>query len=437
MQNRIFKSKDGITIIYEYIPNIKGVVFELHFKAGSNNDPIGKAGLAHFCEHVLMGFSTKKHSREQRNKIIMKYQYFNAYTGFNEMVFIVSATNKEIGGAVDFLTEPFSDVIVSEKEFASEFKIISDEIKTRRLTNSGLLGLILDKNQARNKEIRNHEYTAAGSIETISKIKTSDIKKFISLYINKENLVVNVVGNIKKKEIEKLIEKYVSPRVKEYGKKGFSRIDNLGDKGPHYYYAKPYEKEKGIINFDYQLEKREKSVYYDRRVAAVNRITKGLLNEIAYNFFRQNKELCYSCSVGYSQYIDTTYFSFKVECSKENIDNILNVYPEFINKILDEITEERFKTRINRILGSINFDQTGIFNRADENYSDYNRFGTILGNEEYEYYEKLYNSITYQEIIDRIKLIKGKKPNIVIITEDEKYKDFDYNEYCKKIKIKK
>ncbi len=437
MEQTVFKSKDGITIISEYIPNIKGVIFELHFKAGSNNDTLGKSGLAHFCEHVLMGFSTKKHTRDERTELRRKYQYFNAYTSTYEMTFVASATSKEIDGAVDIMTEAFDSLIYSQKEFESEFRIISDEINTRRRTNSGLLGLILDKEQAKNKEIRNHEYSAAGSIESISKITLSDIKKFIKTYINKENLIVNVVGNISKNEVETLVDKYISTRIKAQGKKGFSRLDNIGDKGPNYYYSKPYEKGKGLISLDYKLEKTaEKTIYYDRRVAAVNRIVSGLLNETAFNFFRQKYELCYSCSVGYNQYIDTTYFSFNVQCSESNVDKILDVYPEFINSIFSEITQNRFDTKITRTIGNINFDQLGIYDQADKNYGSYDRYGTLLGDKEYEYYENLYKSITYQEVIDKLKLIINKKPNMVVITEDEKYREFDYPNYCKKIKLK-
>lgn len=436
MEQKIFKSKDGITVLYEFVPDIKGVVIELHFGAGANNDPIGKAGLAHFCEHVLMGFSTKRHTRDERTELRRKYQYFNAFTSFSEMTFVTSATNKDIEAALDLLTDPFDKIIYSQKQFESEFKIISDEISTKRLTNSGLSALILDKNQARNREIKNHEYSPAGSLESISHISLNDIKKFIYTFINKENLTINIVGNIAQEDAEKLIDKYVSSRVKPFGKKGFSRLDNLGDRGPHYYYSKPYENGKGLISLDYKIEKQEKTAYYDRRTSAVNGVVSGLLNEVAFNFFRQKQELCYSCFARISQYIDTTYFSFGVQCAEKNIDKILDVYNEFISSILDEVTEERFVNRINKSISGIKFDQLGIFDQADKNYSNYDRFGDLLGYQEYDYYEKLYKSITYQEVVSKLKLIANKKPNIVIITEDEKYQDFDYNGYCNKIKLK-
>ena len=84
----------------------------------------------------------------------------------------------------------------------------------------------------------------------------------------------------------------------------------------------------------------------------------------------------------------------------------------------------------------MNFDVRGINAQADVNYDNYDKYGKILGENEDKILEKIYNSIKYEQAKEKIKLLKGKKPNIVIITDDEKYKDFDYKDYCKKILVK-
>ena len=436
MKYKQFKTRDGITVLSAYINNINGVLFELHFKAGAYNDPIGKAGLAHFCEHALMGFSTKTHTREQRNELDRKFQYKNAYTSNYEMVFVVCATKKEIEEAVDNMTDPFANIIYPQEEFDSEFKIISDEINTRKKTNSRLLGMILNKNQAKNKEINNCEQSQAGSIESISKIRLKDLQNFIESYINKKNLVVNVSGNLAPKEIERLIDKYVSPRIKADGEIGFNRMDNLGDKGPHYYFSKSWEKSKALLCYDYKIEKHEKSAFYDLESAALRNITSKVMQEEASTYFRNKKELCYGCSFGMFKYIDATYVSFHVECQQENVDKIIEAYPDFIKSVEEQFSEERFNKHKKRTLGNMNFDVRGISAQADVNYDNYDKYGKILGENEDKILEKIYNSIKYEQAKEKIKLLKGKKPNIVIITDDEKYKDFDYKDYCKKILVK-
>ena len=66
MEKEIFTTKEGIDVIYQHVKNVNGVVFEIHFKAGGLNDPKGKAGIANFCEHAFMGFSTDRHTRAER-----------------------------------------------------------------------------------------------------------------------------------------------------------------------------------------------------------------------------------------------------------------------------------------------------------------------------------------------------------------------------------
>ena len=72
MRYKVFQTKEGIRVVSEYCKDIKGIIFQLNFYAGALNDPKGKAGLAHFCEHALMSFSTKNHTRKERNDNLKK-----------------------------------------------------------------------------------------------------------------------------------------------------------------------------------------------------------------------------------------------------------------------------------------------------------------------------------------------------------------------------
>ena len=87
---KIINYKNKFKILYQRIKNINGVYFEIKFNAGGFNDFKGKAGLAHFCEHVLMGFSTKTYSKLERRELMKKFVYYNAGTSFTFMNFTSS-----------------------------------------------------------------------------------------------------------------------------------------------------------------------------------------------------------------------------------------------------------------------------------------------------------------------------------------------------------
>ena len=154
MRYKVFQTKEGIRVVSEYCKDIKGIIFQLNFYAGALNDPKGKAGLAHFCEHALMSFSTKNHTRKERNDNLKKYHYYNAYTSRFGSGFFIMTTPDKIDSAVDCLTEGFSDLQYTQENFDLEYKIISDEINTIKLQNSMLCQWAYHKNFTKKQRIQ-------------------------------------------------------------------------------------------------------------------------------------------------------------------------------------------------------------------------------------------------------------------------------------------
>lgn len=437
MDVKILKSKDGITIINEYIKDIKGISMRLSFMAGGFNDPIGKAGLAHFCEHALLGFSTSRYERNEKSRKIREFQYINGSTTGYTVDLWIEETKDKFEKALDLITEAFTGIQYTPENYNSEYKIINDEIKTRTKTNSGLLTYISSKQLAKSKEIRNKEYSFAGSVESLDKIKLKDLENFINTYFTKKNLIIGVVGNIKPNETKHLVEKYVSPRLKEGEKLGFSRLDNLGDRAPTYIYETSFEKGKALISIDYAIEKLPREKYFDRRTSALNAVINSMLYDVMFTYFRQNKELCYSCSSNFYQYIDTTMLSTAIFCQEENLQKVIDAYPEFIQNLSSSFTKELFEKKKEKLLSSINFDLEPIERKVSSNLRSYNNFGDIKGKEEYDFYHKLYATFTYEEVLERLNKLKGVKPTIIIISDDKQYDDFNYKDYCKKVVVKK
>lgn len=430
----IYKT-EGITVLYEYIENIKGVEFDIHFNAGAANDPIGKAGVAHFCEHALMGWSTKRYGRKERHDKRVEYQYTNAYTSTRDMCLKLMATKDEIAGLVDLMCEGLNDLKYTQKEFDEEYKIVKDEILTRRKTNAGLLGLIYNKKHSKDRHITNMEYSLAGSVETLDKITLKDIKKFIKEYIHKENATISVAGNITKEEVNEIVSKYVSPRLRENGKIGFGRMDDKGDKGPMFFYSKPYEEGKAQIYLEYEIETKERLPYYYRENSEINNLTGKVFDELLFQHFRVKKQLCYSCAASIFQSIDKTIAGINIVCQEDNINEVIKEIPEFLKELLNGYTQELYEKCKKKLVNSLNFNVKSIQDCVYGNFYSFDRFGDILGDNEIEYYNKLDNSITFDDIKSKIENIKNKKPTIVIISKDDK-ENFDYKGYCKKILIK-
>lgn len=127
MKTKVLNLKNNIRLIYTYVKDVNGVDVQLCFKAGALNDPKGKSGLAHFCEHALSSaFSTEKHSRNERRYLKNKYSYSNASTSASYVKFFLQVAHDKFEEAFDLMTETFYSLKYIPDEFESERKIIYD-----------------------------------------------------------------------------------------------------------------------------------------------------------------------------------------------------------------------------------------------------------------------------------------------------------------------
>lgn len=81
------KNIDGVNILYKKIDTAPCIHIRLVFDFGAFNDDIGKEGVAHFLEHMLLKgcdlYPTKKDIREFSKKYMLNT--LNASTGFFSM----------------------------------------------------------------------------------------------------------------------------------------------------------------------------------------------------------------------------------------------------------------------------------------------------------------------------------------------------------------
>lgn len=429
MAKNIFKLKNGITLIHKRVKNVNGVAVNLIFKAGGYNDYLGKAGLAHFCEHVLMGFPTLTSTKQQRLEQIKNYVVYNAYTSNQIINFTLFTPKEDIESALDLMTDPFANIIINQEDFESEYKIIQDEIITMVKYNKNKALTIKRQLLSKNKELRNTEAWPAGSIETLAKIKIEDIKTFINEYFNKENLVVSVAGNITKREALRLIEKYINPRIKDNGRVGFDFNQFLGYKDrTRAIKVKPDEKGKAYLNLNYNYRE-NKSRYLDRYNTAIFNILSSVLYEQIFSFYRDKNNLCYGASGEFCYHNIYESVFITIECQQNNLQKIIDKFKELKTILSQPLDKNLFGKHKKKIIGMVNLDNKKVRNLAINLYSQYDQFGDILTKRESKKFFKKVKNITYEEANEIYQKFLKVRPIVTIVSEDDikiNFKDFYY-----------
>ena len=418
MKNNIIKLNNGITVLYKKIKNINGVVFDLIFKAGSYNDYIGKSGLAHFCEHILMGFPTKSATKMQRREEMKNYYFYNAYTSSQIVNFSTFVPKEEIDKALNLITDPFKNIIIKKEDIEDERKIIKDEILTLVKRNRQMAYYLKTKKLSLNKEIQNREYSPAGSIESVNRIQMKDINKFLGEFFNKENLVIVVAGNIRKREVLTLIKKYINPRILDKGKRGFDFNNLLGyKKSKKIIKIKPVEDGKAYLNIEYDFKvNRERYMTMERSILL--NIFSSMINEQIFTFYRDKNNLCYSANGIFS---DTNIYEsvvLSIECQEENLKDIISKFKEFKNVILN-YDEALFEKHKRKILGSFQIDLSSARVLAKNLYDFYDCFGEIPTERRKLKILKCIKNLKFENIKDKYIEFLNYPPIITIVSQNE------------------
>ena len=432
MKTKIVNLKYGAKLLHTYLNDVDGVSIDFIFNAGCLNDPIGKAGLAHFCEHAAFGFSTDKYSKKEREYLRHKYQYYNATTSTKETWFSMEVINNKLEEAIDDLTHSFTQLKYIQEEFDSEYKIICDEIITRKKINQHQASILAVKNLNKEKEYKNFHNSAAGDLETVQNITLKDIKWFIENYYTLNNLTILVTGNVKYKKLIKLINKYVYKNILHEGNKGFDFENYKGYNSPRYLLGEAVEKGKSYFLAFYLYNERSK--YQNIKDVCVRNLLSSCLKEKAFEYFRTDLNLCYSCGAGIAPTNKYNEFYVSVQCQDENIDDVVLAYHNFLNYFKTKLNQELLDKYIEKYNEMENFDRKSISRISDSRYAIYSTYNKIIDKKEF---TKMRNTITLNDLKDEFEIITKSKPYLIIISDKKELENLDYKEFVKNSRIKK
>ncbi|MBO5395028.1 MAG: insulinase family protein [Clostridia bacterium] len=436
MKTQLIKLKGGAKLLYVPVKGVQGLHVYLDFNAGAYNDPKGKLGVAHFCEHILAGFDTKSRTKEERWSILRKFQGFNATTGREKMMFYIFTVKNHFRQALDLLTDPFANVLIEPDEFEREKKVILDEIATRVKTNGRAAFYAYNSCGVKEEHINRQIESPAGTKESVEKIEISDIHQFMDKYFTLNNMLMIVAGNIGKKELVKATKDFVLTRFKEGGEIGFRERDVLCDvtSKNKYIYLKNQEKGKSLIELHYPIDFRPCTGKIENNDYC-RPILSQYLREQMFKALRLDNGLCYGCSSAVKRKYGMRKLIDSIECAEENLDRIIEEYLKYVASLPSDMDRTQFEKFKNKICESANYDVENLFQTSGNAQDFYERFGILNHDKVKKYDMHRFATVSYDEVNSLYKQVYSKLPQIIVVSSDEKYstKEFE-KDLFKKIK---
>ncbi|MEM9454381.1 MAG: insulinase family protein [Myxococcota bacterium] len=206
---------NGLTLFVVPDPYTRLMQFDVRQQVGSREDPQGKAGMAHFVEHLMFQMpvdgpdSTKLMSDLPQHSL-----FFNAYTSADETHYIHTGTADELERYMKYtaLRLNYDCDVVPESEFLRERDVVRNEHRWR---GTGL-GAFVYSQVLKTVFPPGHPYSRslADIDRDLVSITPDDTCKFIKRYYTASQATVVVTGDIDPLDVLEMANKYLEPLPK-------------------------------------------------------------------------------------------------------------------------------------------------------------------------------------------------------------------------------
>lgn len=381
-----------------YVKNTlsKTTKIRIAFDCGARCDTI--PGIAHFTEHLFFS-GTKTMDSQEIKKKYFDFIGTNAYTNQMEICFSATIFTKEVEEYFKTVEMLINETVFSQKAIDKELPIIKQEIAKYKDKYDRQAK---DKNNLNLTENKTYlDYSILGTEESVSKIKSKNVKDFVKKYFIANNMHVYVTSPLNKNKIKGIVEKNLAKKLKI--NTGFEQLPIFLRyvKNPHFYDVEYRDIGKCYYNLNFL----HNNNLYDWEFKAKYSLVLSMLNDISegvMKILREKERLVYGgyfwCNIANDKEYVTT---FSTDSNKDNIDKVSLVLAQYLKDVSKSgFTKEQLeKAKRLFIFDEDNKEPTakGRMNRLE----DFRIFGKVIKNK----IKKLAKKATLEECNDLFKQI--------------------------------
>ena len=128
MSVEVSRLANGLTVVTQTMAEVETVSLGLWIGAGSRSETEAEHGIAHFLEHMAFKGTTRRSARDIAEEIEAVGGDLNAATGLDSTAYYTRVMRKDIGLALDLLSDILLDPLFDPTELERERDVILQEI---------------------------------------------------------------------------------------------------------------------------------------------------------------------------------------------------------------------------------------------------------------------------------------------------------------------
>jgi predicted Zn-dependent peptidase len=323
------------------------IAMEVLFLSGSQFDPIGKEGLAHFTEHMVAS-GTKRFPTKDSLAIFIENLggSFGASTGLGVFTISLSIVEPEdFKQGIELLDEMLNESLFEPKIIETERGAILRELSTKEADPGKYLW---ELSRSLYYQGTKCSRSTLGSKETIEGITRDDLIKYYNEMLTTGRAVIVVSGGIDLDSVVSTLESNLKLR----GSEKYRDLELLPTSRKISILTKEY-KTNDLIHLDFGF--RVCNSYHDDTVPMIflGHILGGGRASRLEKKLRYEKGYVYGVSAGYGGLANSGIFSIHTKVAKKNLQDVFNIITDEFKQLVENgVSKEELEFVKNRSIKS-------------------------------------------------------------------------------------
>ncbi len=197
----------GLRIVTEEVSTVRSAAVGIWVNVGSRDESKSVAGASHFLEHLLFKGTKRRNAMEISSAIEAVGGEMNAFTSKEYTCFYARVLDKDFPLAVDVISDLMTSSTVTKEDVDSERSVVLEEIAMRDDDPSDLIHDFYLEGYYGDTELGR---PVLGTVESINAMSRSAVFNYYKKQYRPENMVVSVAGNVKHKNVVRMVEEALS-----------------------------------------------------------------------------------------------------------------------------------------------------------------------------------------------------------------------------------
>ncbi len=195
---------NGLVVVIDAVPGVDSTAVGYWVKAGTRDEPRGKAGVAHLVEHTSFRRTRHRTSRRIARDFENVGAYANAYTTKEETCYYVRTLSDHLRGVLGTLTDVVISPVFDPTDVDKERSIITEEIRSYEDEAEEYIFDLAEQQLFGQHPLGS---PIVGTVRTVQGMSVDDLRAFHERHYHAKGTVLTVSGDVHVPRFLDLVER--------------------------------------------------------------------------------------------------------------------------------------------------------------------------------------------------------------------------------------